>query len=212
MKCTVCGTENPDSAKFCGMCGNPFADTPRSDNELDSDTSAAAAADTDTAEAPTESSETTDSFESYADYAVFANPAEPSSNETADVNVTDGQPEAQSTPAPLPTEPNKPVFSNSGSGNPFTSSENPNPPQINKTGRHQNEKEKKVVSLSVAVFCIVAVFILSVACGVLAQLYIRKSRNSVRSDTVYSSYKTSEDTNSRIDCDLSSSKSSVYFA
>lgn len=212
MKCTVCGTENPDNAKFCGMCGNPFADTPKADNEPDPDTSAAAAADTVTAEAPADSGEATDSFESYADYAVFASPVEPSSKETADVNATDGQPEAQAAPAPLPAGPNKQVYSNSGYGSSFTPPENPIPPQNNNAGGHENKKEKKVVSLSVAVFCIVAVFILSIACGVLAQLYIRKSSSPARSDTVYSSHKASEDTNSRTYCGLSGSEGSVYFA
>lgn len=193
MKCTVCGTENPDNARFCGICGNPFTDSEITNAEPDPNIADTAIIEADTEEISAESYATDDTSEPYADSDPVANSAEPLPNENANVSSSDGQPSVPIAPMPLPDTPKQSMFSNSEYGSGFAPDNNPVPPQRSNTGKH--EKEKKVVSLSVAVFCIVAVFILAVVCGVLAQLYTAKNKSTANSGMAYSSYQASDKTN-----------------
>lgn len=218
MKCTLCGTENPDNANFCGICGNPIADSanvPGSNTSVSAEPHASAAhdpnANSNVSPEPCE--------------RVNSAPAEASSQDL-DINVnTDAEarcisesvseaaPEAPNEsnanlhlaelPIPGPTVPNsqkKAIFSNSGLGSSFDSSAKPPVPKKEKAGKHELEKEKKTVSLSVAIICIISVFILAVVCGILTQLYMRKGGASNRTETVPSSYKASEIKSERLEC------------
>lgn len=200
MKCTVCGTENPDNARFCGICGSPFADSETANAEPDKSIADAAITEADTEEIPAESYVTADASEPYAEPDPVAAPAEPLPSENANAGISDGQPSVPIAPMPLPDAPKQSAFSNSEYGSGFVPNNNPAPPPKSNIGRH--EKEKKVVSLSVAIFCIAAVFILAVVCGVLVQLYTAKSKSTANSGTSYSSYKASEEAAACLECIL----------
>lgn len=192
MKCTVCGTENPDNARFCGICGNPFADSAATGTEINSSIPDTTETDTNTEETHPEPNITADPYEPHVGSFPTA-PAEPLPNENSDVNTSDGQPPVYAIPTPLPSEPKRSVYSSSGSDNAFVPTGNAAPPSKSNVGKH--EKEKKVVSLSVAVICIVAVFILAVICGILTQLYTKRIRTAASSGTASSSYQASYEVN-----------------
>ena len=193
MKCTVCGTENPDNARFCGICGNPFADSETTNAESNSSIADPAIIEADTEEIPSESYATTDTSEPYVDSDPVANPDKPLPNGNANVSTSDGQPSVPIAPMPLHDTPKQSMFSNSEYGSGFIPDNNPVPPQKSNVGKH--EKEKKVVSLSVAVICIVAVFLLAVACGVLVQLYTKKTKAAATSGMALSNYQASYEVN-----------------
>lgn len=206
MKCTVCGTENPDNARFCGICGTSFANRPSFEDELGSTVPAASETNTlnaDTSEALpqlgelNEENEPSDTVEAMGG-ADFIPAAEPSVNETSDAGASDVQRFTQNDdPSPLPPMPSPPVYRSGSPKSTFTPSAGAARTPINSVGKHEKEKEKKVVSLSVAVICIAAVFILSAVCGALVQLYFSKDRSSSRSGTAYSGYSASEWENSK---------------
>lgn len=195
MKCTVCGTENPENARFCGICGTPFAEQTQA--EIDSSAYVAASINTDDSDAEkavsesNELSETNEANEANEASTDSMPSAEPSLSETAGAsNTQDLMPSA---PSPLPPMSKPSAYGSAETGRSYTSSANTARSQMSNAGKH--EKEKKVVSLSIAVICIIAVFILSAVCGVLTQLYMRKSGAFPHSGTVYSSYNASEEEN-----------------
>lgn len=198
MKCTVCGTENPDNAKFCGICGRPFADPAAPSAELDPIIPDTVTVDTNTEETPTETYAAADEpTESYAEADPISDvptqdentDAEPSADLAPD--PSDEQPTAPAVPTPIPAAPNSSAFSGSEYGSAFTPTNSVPAPAKSDLGKR--EKEKKVVSLSVAVFCIIAVFVLAVVCGVLIQLYTRKSKIEHDSGRAYSSSRQSNE-------------------
>lgn len=190
MKCTQCATENPDNARFCGICGKPFADSAASDAEFN--TSIPDAVTDGAEERPSEENTTDDvSARSYAVSSLYETPPEALPNENSSVDRGEQRTSIPSAPAPLPRTPNDSVPSDSGFGAVFAPVGNAAPPS--KPNAAKRKKEKKVVSLSVAVLCIIAVFVLSVICGVLTQLYTRKIKSSANSGTVYSSYQASNE-------------------
>lgn len=186
MKCNVCGTENPDNAKFCGICGTPFAASAAAEAENDPSTYEIPAADTDSdGDADTErpAPESDEADAAYEPSAEFTSTAEASLSDAADTRYS-----AAYAPAPVAAEPKRPSFSAEGA---FIPVPNTAPRRKRSAGRH--EKEKKVVSLSVAVFCIIAVFILSVICGILTQLYLSKNKSLPRSGMSYSDHEFSRE-------------------
>lgn len=199
MKCTVCGTENPDNARFCGICGNPFADSSATGTEINSSIPDTTETDTNTEETHPEPNITADPYEPHVG-SFHAASAEPLPNESSNIGISDGQPSVPIAPMPLPDAPKQSAFSNSEYGSGFVPNNNPAHSQKSNIGRH--EKEKKVVSLSVAIFCIAAVFILAVVCGVLVQLYTAKSKSTANSGMSYSSYKASEEAAACLECIL----------
>lgn len=215
MRCTVCGTENPDNARFCGSCGSPA-------HEAFADTDSSPFADP---TAPSTNPGSVEPTEEYASDSVFepiseslSESAQADNDETApeftpdpDTNASAyEQPAVSPTPIPVPSAPKRSIFSDNSLGNSFGSQENPAVPE--QDSMHKDEKEKKVVSLSVAVICIIAVFILAVACGIFIQLYMQKSsRADYAAGTSYSSSKTSQDKNGQYEYVLSyDSEISVY--
>lgn len=145
MKCTSCGAEIQGTDRFCGICGNP--NTQYGTEGLTDGTANAIA----------------DKTENDIKQASVTEEAASGSAETP------VPPEAASAQTDIISgAPKEPAFSNGENFQGIAAFPVPNPQAA---GSRQN-KEKKVVSLSVAIFCISAVFILSVICGVLAQLYI----------------------------------------
>ncbi len=65
---------------------------------------------------------------------------------------------------------------------PYYTENNPNPKE--ESGKKDVKKEKRVVSLGVAVFCIIAVFVFAVICGYLAETCLRNGINPFRPNSV----------------------------
>lgn len=174
MKCPECGNEILQSDKYCGRCGAfNSASLTASMNNIETPAQKAEEIAEEKPENPAET--------------VNETVEENNSTETEDPipkeepPAEDADPKAEETPVPPVSEPA------------------PNTEQQDKYTYRQDEysypgeKEKKVCSLSVAVFCIVMVFILSVLCGVFAGMYFTeraKHVQSQRQETVYTSMNT----------------------
>lgn len=198
MKCAVCGTENPDNAKFCGICGRPFADPTAPSAELDPIIPDIVTVDSNTEGTSNENNAAADEpIESYTEADPIPDIPPQDENQDAEpyaelsADPSDNQSAAPAVPTPIPDTSNRSAFSGSGYGSAFTPADSIPSPAKSNAGKHA--KEKKVVSLSVAVFCIIAVFILAVICGVLAQLYTRKSKSEHDPGRAYSSSRQSDE-------------------
>lgn len=192
MKCKECGSDMLSTDRFCGICGAP--NTPAQQN-------------------PNADSFSDILYEPEASAPVFNNPVADHADKPIQPEPPK-QPEPASaeeqlkTPLPTETPNNKTEEPEKAQEAPKTTAPpRPAPPpygynyenrtaapynysqqshDMNKIGK--KEKEKKVVSLSVALLCIAAVFILAIVCGVLMQMYINKGVGTdKRSGMSYSS-------------------------
>lgn len=169
MKCPECGNEILQSDKYCGRCGAfNSASLTAAMNNIDPPAQKAE----DVVEEKTESTAETVSE------TVEENTSAETENPIPKEEPAEETTPKEETPVPPASEPA------------------PNTEQQDKyTYRpdeysYPEEKEKKVCSLSVAVFCVVMVFILSVLCGVFAGMYFTersKHAQSQRQETVYTS-------------------------
>lgn len=176
MKCPECGNEILQSDKYCGRCG--------------AFNSASLTASMNNIETPAQKSEdvaeekTENVAEAVSETAQETAPTEAETENPIpkeEPPAEDASPKTEETPVSPASEPA------------------PNTEQQDKYTYRQDEysypkeKEKKVCSLSVAVFCVVMVFILSVLCGIFAGMYFTeraKHAQSQRQETVYTSMNT----------------------